>query len=164
MNLTRLIKNVPALHLIFYIWLCSLIVNIIIHGTFYLFGLNNIIFLIEQTEKSSISFYKVIAAICIAPIVETFFFQALPFYFFTLFTLFKKKKIYIVLISAAFFAFCHFDSLSRFITVFLCGLILETVFILREKDRFWIVCIAHCFWNASVITILAILDRIIYGF
>jgi membrane protease YdiL (CAAX protease family) len=121
-------------------------------GIFYVFNLDDALF--TEKKQESIDMLDALNIIFIAPLVETFIFQAVPFYFLSLFSFFKENKIFIAIISAVIFASCHHDSLVRILTTFLCGFLLAAIFILREKNKgFWIVCVTHAIWNASVILI-----------
>jgi membrane protease YdiL (CAAX protease family) len=148
MDLKHIIRKSNSVALIFYLLICSFIINLLINGLFTIFNLNGI----EQDKSiQDIDLFKIAAIIIVAPLLETFFFQSLPYYFLSMFSFFKERKILIVFISAMIFGLCHHKSLINVIVTFLCGAMLSTVFILREKNKgFLIVYVTHTIWNTFV--------------
>ncbi|MFW0716117.1 lysostaphin resistance A-like protein [Pedobacter sp. N23S346] len=95
--------------------------------------------------------YKLILACFIAPILETYFFQSVPYH------ILKEKKFEnwkIILCSAILFGLLHFSNLAYLLFGFFSGIVLIVAYIYWEGTRLSkviIVCIIHVFHNILVL-------------
>jgi uncharacterized protein len=113
----------------------------------------DLIFLDYQSKGNSIVFIF-IAPILLAPILETFLGQYLPYYLLIKINYMKERSYLILIASALFFGLLHFYSLFYIIYAFFLGLILSYGYMLRVKDdkrTFIFIAICHSLLNLGII-------------
>lgn len=95
-----------------------------------------------------------IYALILGPFFETLLFQFIPVKLLSTYVFFKKKKIWIVLISALLFALTHLYSSYYFIYTFLMGINLVLFFFIMEfKNKgsgLWHATLLHAIINLMV--------------
>ena len=93
------------------------------------------------------------------PFIETFIFQALPFYFLRLFQFFRRNVWIIILVSSIGFGLAHDFSTQSIIHGTLVGFIFISTYITRTKNKDPFLCtyLLHAFYNFMAITLSLIL-------
>jgi membrane protease YdiL (CAAX protease family) len=130
-----------------------LVTAFLCYFVFSLFGLEKVSF-VDVSDNDKDTLLIGLVAILIAPLFETMLLQAFPFYILSLFPFFQKRKALIVFISALIFCIGHYNTLVRIISGFFVGGALSAVFILREKNKgFLIVYLSHLIWNLVVVIV-----------
>jgi uncharacterized protein len=127
------------------------LITIIFHLLFDIINIQDIYFTKYPDGKESPIIYFV-SSVILAPILETFLFQSLPYKFF------KKIKnggneTALLLISASLFGLYHFYSLFYMLYTFLMGLALMYGYLKRvesDKCAFWLIVISHSIFNLGI--------------
>jgi hypothetical protein len=104
-----------------------------------------------------------ILVIILAPILETFFNQYLPFKLFQNFTWTRNKYGLYIFSSAIVFGFMHTYSLQYMIFAFSVGLVLGYTYFFYSKapnKAFWSTTLIHALRNSFVMLIAVISDKI----
>ena len=97
-------------------------------------------------NRHSIS-YKFIVGCVVAPLIETYFFQLLPYNYL------KNKNVkipYIILVSSLLFGIAHYYSIPYVIGTFFIGILLISAYAYwqgAKPNKFIIVCVIHSFHN-----------------
>lgn len=120
------------------------------------------LFLYRLIEEADIVFYSFpkqeesigmfILLIFIAPIIETWLAQSLPYTLLNKVKYLKERSYLILLISALFFGLNHFYSLFYMVYGFLMGLIFMYGYMARintDKKTFYLIAISHSVMNLS---------------
>lgn len=108
----------------------------------------------SQNMPSNI-WLKYLFVVLAGPILETFLYQALPFYFLSLFQFFRRNVWIIILVSSIGFGLAHDFSTQYSIHATLIGFVLISTYIIRtkKKDPFLCTYILHAFSNFMAITL-----------
>ena len=102
-----------------------------------------------QVERSAANLLFSVAIV--APLVETFAFQYLCYFFLRKVAIFRQKPQYILIISAALFGLAHHYHLIYLVGSFLGGIIYMLAYMSRvdkDKNTFWLVALIHSLYNA----------------
>jgi hypothetical protein len=94
-----------------------------------------------------------ISPIILAPIIETFIGQSLPYYVLNKVKYFNERSYLILLTSALFFGFIHFYSLFYVLYAFIIGLVLMYGYMVRikgDKNAFLLIAICHSLLNLGI--------------
>ena len=103
---------------------------------------------VYQAKLPDVDVKFVILGLIVAPIVETFLFQFLPFFLMSKINYFRTHYYWIIAISALLFASTHDYSHLYFIYAIISGAIYSFVYILRyEKGAYWSIVIIHLVFN-----------------
>lgn len=147
---------------------CLLSVNrfgftIIITSVLYIiaFSTNYILGFIKQRDIILINFHNeetssvilFVTTVILAPIVETFIGQSLPYKLLQRINYFKGKDFLILITAASFFGLIHFYSIFYIIYAFLVGLVLMYGYMLRIKvdnKSFTVIAICHSLLNLGI--------------
>jgi hypothetical protein len=102
---------------------------------------------------------KYLFAVLAGPFLETFIFQALPFYFLSLFQFIRRNVWIIILVSSIGFGLAHNFSTQSIIHGTLVGFIFISTYIIRTKNKDPFLCtyLLHAFYNFMAITLSYIL-------
>jgi len=108
----------------------------------------------SQNMPSNI-WLKYLLVVLAAPILETFLYQALPFYFLSLFQFFRRNVWIIILVSSIGFGLAHNFSTQYSIHTTFVGFIFISTYIIRtkKKDPFLSTYILHAVFNFMAITL-----------
>lgn len=112
----------------------------------------DLIFIDYQSKENSIVFIF-IAPIILAPILETFLGQSLPYYLLKKINYMKERSYLILIASALLFGLLHFYSLFYIIYAFFLGLILSYGYMVRiknDKNAFLLIAICHSILNFGI--------------
>lgn len=98
---------------------------------------------------------KYLFAVLAGPILETFLYQALPYYFLSLFQFFRRNVWIIILVSSIGFGLAHDFSTQHCINATFSGFILISTYIIRTKNKDPFLCtyLLHAFYNFMAITL-----------
>ena len=113
----------------------------------------DLIFVNFHGKENSIVFLF-IAPIILAPIVETFLGQSLPYYLLKKFSYMNGRNYLVITASALFFGLLHFYSLFYIIYAFLLGLVLSYGYVVRiryDKNAFLLIAVCHALLNAGIL-------------
>lgn len=102
---------------------------------------------------------KYLFVVLVGPILETFLYQALPFYFLSMFQFFRRHVWIIILVASIGFGLAHNFSSQSIIHGTLVGFIFISTYIIRtkNKDPFLTTYLLHAFFNFMAITLSLIL-------
>lgn len=110
-----------------------------------------IIFKSQNDEKSIIFLF--LTTIIIAPIVETFLGQSLPYFLLRKVKYFRERNLLVLLTSSFFFGVLHFYSIFYIVYAFFLGLILMfgyMVRIINDNKTFLLITICHSLLNLAI--------------
>jgi len=102
---------------------------------------------------------KYLMVVLVAPVIETFLFQAVPYYFLSLFRFIKRNVWVIILVSSICFGTNHVFSIQYMILTTIIGFILISTYIIRAKknDQFLCTYLIHALFNFMAITLPSLL-------
>ena len=108
----------------------------------------------SQNMPSNI-FLKYLFVVIAGPIIETFLYQALPYYFFNLFQFFRRNVWIIILVSSIGFGLAHDFSTQHSINATFTGFILMSTYIIRTKNKDPFLCtyLVHAFFNFMAVSL-----------
>ncbi len=95
----------------------------------------------------------VFSSVILAPVVETFLGQSLPYYLLNKIKYFNERSYLILFTSALFFGLLHFYSLFYIFYAFVLGLIFMYGYMIRIKtDRktFYLIAVSHSLLNLGI--------------
>lgn len=127
-------------------------------GTNFLLSLienKNIIWFDPPSPKNYNIVLLVIEGVFIVPIIETFVFQTLQYYYLNKVNFLKTKGYLILIISALFFGVSHCYDLFYIIYGFVMGLVLMYGYMVRiktDKYTFYLIAVSHGLFNLGVTT------------
>jgi uncharacterized protein len=100
-------------------------------------------------------FLALLIGVVLGPLIETAFFQTLPFYFLNLFEFFKKHVWLVIVIPAIPFGLLHNYDVTYQIATFIMGVFFMFAYVIRFKkgDSFLCTLLLHSMINAIVILI-----------
>jgi hypothetical protein len=135
-------------HIVFILLLTSLLVLTSFGSSFILslIEYKNIFWFDPPSPKNRHIVLLVIEGVFIAPIIETFINQTLPYYFLNKVNFLKTKGYLILIISALFFGVLHCYDLFYIIYGFFMGLVLMYGYMVRiknDKNTFYLIAISH---------------------
>ena len=113
----------------------------------------NIIWFDPPSPKNHNIVILVIEGVFIVPIIETFVYQTLPYYFLNKVNFLKTKAYLILIISALFFGVTHCYDLFYIIYGFFGGLVLMYGYMVRiknDKNTFYLIAVTHGLFNLGV--------------
>jgi hypothetical protein len=113
----------------------------------------DLIFLNFPSKENSIVFIF-ITPIILAPIIETFLGQSLPYYLLKKLGYMNGRNYLVITASALFFGILHFYSLFYIIYAFLLGLVLSYGYVVRiksDKNAFLLIAVCHALLNAGIL-------------
>jgi len=98
--------------------------------------------------------YKYLIVALFAPLLETFFFQAMPYYFLNLFEFMKRHTWLSIVLPAIVFGCLHLYSLEYVIAAIMMGMVFQFTYYVRSKkgDPFLTTFLLHVLLNAMAIT------------
>jgi hypothetical protein len=113
----------------------------------------DLIFLNFQSKENSIVFIF-IAPVILAPIIETFLGQSLPYYLLKKLSYMNGRNYLVIIASALFFGLLHFYSVFYIIYAFILGLVLSYGYAVRirsDKNAFLLIAVCHALLNAGIL-------------
>ena len=142
-------------HLEFIISLTSLLLLTSLGSSFLLSLIEskNIIWFEPPSPKNHNIVLLIIEGVFIAPIIETFVFQTLPYYYLNKVNFLKTKGYLILIISALFFGVQHCYDLFYIIYGFMMGLVFMYGYMVRiktDKYTFYLIAVSHGLFNLGV--------------
>jgi hypothetical protein len=98
--------------------------------------------------------YRYLIVALFAPLIETFFFQALPYYFLNLFEFMKRHVWITILLPAIIFGCLHMYSLQYVLAAMMMGLVFQFTYHVRsiKGDPFLSTFLLHVLLNGMSIT------------
>jgi uncharacterized protein len=99
---------------------------------------------------------QLISTVLLAPVIETFLCQALPYFLLNKVQFFHQRNCIILFTSALFFGILHFYSVFYIIYGFVLGLVLMFGYMIRiknDKKAFLLIVICHTFLNLGILII-----------
>lgn len=98
--------------------------------------------------------FRYLIVALLGPLVETLFFQAMPYYFLNLFEFMKRHVWLSIILPSIVFGFLHFSSLRYFIAAIMMGVVFQFTYHVRSKkgDPFLSTFLLHVLLNGIAIT------------
>lgn len=99
--------------------------------------------------------FRYLIVALLAPLIETFFFQALPYYFLNLFEFMKRHVWITILLPAIVFGCLHMFGLRYVLAAIMMGLVFQFTYHIRSKkgDPFLSTFLLHVLLNGMSITV-----------
>jgi len=145
----------PTLKFVIAAFLLSIIISVAFRFLFYSFGENDFTLSNPPTVANSSIYYAFIKLVLLTPIIETFLFQTIPYFFIAQFDFLKKRNWIVILISAIAFGMSHYYSLWYILHSGILGALFMYFYIVRRKmaDSFLAISIIHTLRNLMAFTI-----------
>ena len=141
-----------------FIFILTLVLYFLAFNFNFIFGYfkkNDLIWVhLPNMEESFILLF--ISPIFLAPIIETFLGQSLPYYLLNKVKYLQRRKYLILIASGLFFGLLHFYSLFYIIYAFFLGLVLMYGYMVRiktDKKTFLLIAICHSLLNLGIFII-----------
>jgi len=111
--------------------------------------------IVNSQNMPSDIWLKYLFAVLAGPILETFLYQVLPYYFLSLFQFFRRNVWIIILVSSIGFGLAHDFSTQHSINATFTGFILMSTYIIRTKNKDSFLCtyLLHAFYNFMAVTL-----------
>jgi len=149
----KIMKLAETMPIYWYVPIAYLILILFFIPTFYLGACLDF----PDTDYSKLGlpdniWYRYLIVALLAPLIETFFFQAMPYYFLNLFE-FMKRHVWITIILPA-IGCLHMYSLQYVLTAGMMGLVFQFTYHVRSKkgDPFLSTFLLHVLLNGMSIT------------
>lgn len=152
----KIVKLAETLPIYFYVPIAYLTLIGLFIPTFYLGECLDL----PETEYSKLGLpenivYRYLFVVLLGPIVETFIFQAMPYYFLNLFEFMKRHVWITILLPAIVFGCLHDFSLQYILSATMMGIVFQYTYHARSKkgDPFLSTFLLHALLNGMSITI-----------
>jgi hypothetical protein len=145
------IRNLNRFNFVLWLTLTISILAIILNIGFSFISEMDITIFDMTVEDNTIMLF--ISTVFIAPIVETYLCQALPYQKLRKVKYLSERNYLILLISASFFGLMHLYSLFYIVYAFLIGLVLMYGYIIRitsDKKTFILIALCHSVLNLEI--------------
>jgi uncharacterized protein len=153
--MAKIVKLTETLPIYFYVPIAYLILIGLFIPTFYLGEWLDL----PETDYSKLGlpdniWYRFLIVAIFAPLIETFFFQAMPYYFLNLFEFMKRHVWITILLPAVVFGCLHMYSLQYVIEATMMGIVFQFTYHARSKkgDPFLSTFLLHVLLNGMSIT------------
>lgn len=151
-----MVLNLSKLNRLNFILLLTLSLYVVVFILNFVLGIiisKDIVFINLQNNNNSIVLLA-ISSVFIAPIIETFLGQSLPYFLLYKIKFIRERNYIIVLISALFFGLIHFYSLFYVIYGIIVGSIFIYGYMARiqtDKKTFILIAISHSLLNLGIL-------------
>ena len=131
------------------LWLLAALLNIIFSS---IESSDSVFYVSMDMNKGFLQL--VFTPLIVAPIVETFVCQYLPYYFLSKISIFNQKKYLILITSALIFGLMHFSSLFYMIYGVIIGMVLMYGYMIKvagDKRTFLLIVLCHSILNLGIL-------------
>lgn len=157
---SKLIARAEKLPLLIYVPIAYLLLISLFIPSFYLGEWLNL----PETDITKLGmmdaiWYRILMVVLLGPILETFLFQAMPYYFLNMFNFMKRHAWISIVLPSIIFGSLHMISIQYFLLALMMGLVFQFTYHVRSRsgDPFLSTYLLHVLLNGMATTMSFVL-------